>query len=82
MSDYREIIERLERGECSNELDIAIEIELFDPPVSVRPNAAGTKLIYTLRSGKKETFWADDHSMPERRGLALDRLRALESSDD
>lgn len=74
-----EIIAALEKGVGSNELDIAIEMALFDPPVSVCSNAAGTKLVYTLRSGKKETCWADDHSTPGRRERTLALFRAMES---
>lgn len=71
-----DLIARLDSGECSNELDMAIEIALFDPDVSVRPNAAGTKLIYTKRSGKEATFMAADWSMQGERARTIMRLRA------
>jgi hypothetical protein len=79
MPDHADILRRLEAGECSNELDIAVEMALFDPPVSVRPNSAGTKLIYTLRSGTQETCWAGDHSMPVHRERTIALIRALEA---
>lgn len=72
-----ELIARLDSGECSNELDVAIEIALFDPDVSIRANAAGTKVIYTRRSGKETTHYAADWSMDEARAATIDRLRSL-----
>ena len=72
-----DLITRLKAGERSNELDIAIEIALFVPDQqhrSVRPNSAGTKVIYTRRDGKEETFWAHDWSMKP--DFAIDELRA------
>jgi len=80
MSDLSSLIARLEKATSgSNELDMAIEIALFDPDVSVRPNSAGTKLIYTTRSGAQNTYWAGDHTLtPERRAKSLSLLRALD----
>lgn len=75
-----ELIARLERGECSNELDVAIEIALFDPDVSIRANAAGTKVIYTRRSGKETTHYAADWSMDEERSITIDLLRSLKDA--
>jgi hypothetical protein len=78
-----ELIEALERADGpDNRLDIAVEIALFDPDVSVKPNAAGTKVVYTTRSGKKSTHWARDHTLsPETRASAIAALRALHKEE-
>lgn len=79
-----ELIERLEKGETGNEMDIAIEIALFEPDAdysAIRANAAGTKVIYTKRSGAEVTHWAGDHSMGLRRERTIALLRALEAKD-
>jgi hypothetical protein len=83
MTDLSELIERVEKATGpSNELDIQIEIALFDPEVSVRPNAAGTKLIYAMRSGKQQTVLAADHTLtPESREIALALLRSLQHQE-
>lgn len=80
MTDLSSLIARLEKADTgSNELDMAIEIALSGPGVSVRPNAAGTKLVYTTRSGKQSTHWAGDHTLTqERRAKSLSLLRALD----
>ncbi|UNK39331.1 hypothetical protein MNR02_06400 [Shinella sp. H4-D48] len=80
MSNLSSLIARLEKATSgSNELDVAIEIALSRPGVSVRPNASGTKLIYATRSGKESTHWAGDHTLtPERRAKSLSLLRALD----
>lgn len=80
MADLSSLIARLEKATSgSNELDMAIEIALFDPDVSVLPNSAGTKLIYTKRSGAQSTHWAADHTLTqERRANSLSLLRALQ----
>ena len=83
-AELEALIGRLEkiRG-VSNPVDIAIEIALFDPPVAVSANAAGTKLVYTLRSGKKETCWAREFTLtPEGRAWALKALRALKEQGE
>lgn len=57
------LIDRLLKGERSNELDVLIEVATFEPDEvysAARPNAAGTKVIYTRRDGKDETCWARD----------------------
>lgn len=69
--------------EPSNAIDIEIEIALFQPDdrhVSVRPNSAGTKVVYTRRDGTKDTFWAYDYTLTtESRAKALAALQALEA---
>lgn len=78
MAGIRELIERLERNEISNDLDIAIEIALFEPDggsVAVRANNAGTKLIYSERDGTETTCLAWDWSQNSERATTL--LRAL-----
>lgn len=72
---------RLNAGEISNELDIAIEIALFNPDVAVRANSAGTKVIYTKRDGSEVTHWAEDWSMDRNRARAIAILTALEARD-
>lgn len=72
-----EIISALERGDRSNELDVQIEVALFEPDdvfVSARPNMAGTKVIYTHPDGLERTYWAPDWSK-HFSGKALARLR-------
>jgi len=72
-----DLIERLRAGERGNDLDILIEIALFDPGdgyLSVRPNDAGTKVIYSLDDGSQETCWAYDWTMYPERSIA--RLEA------
>ncbi len=53
------IIERLEAGERSNELDVLIECALK----GCRANNAGTKVIYTESDGSENTHWARDWSL-------------------
>lgn len=75
---------RLDAGETSNELDIAVEIALFEPDdiyLSVRPNAAGTKVIYTKRDSSEVTHWANDWTMERNRPRTIALLRALEARD-
>jgi hypothetical protein len=72
-----DLIQRLEKGERSNELDVLIEVALFEAnerDASCRPNAAGTKVIYTERTGKSQTCWAVEwtHDPAD----AIKRLRA------
>ena len=80
---HDDLIERLEKATgTDNELDIAIEIALFNPDVAVRPNAAGTKLIYTKRDGSEVTHWADDYTLlPESRRRSIALLRALSNRE-
>lgn len=81
MSDHyiTSLIEKLEAGKRSNELDVQIECALFtadDEYESCRPNNAGTKVIYTLTNGSHHTCWARDWSMERHRGDTITRLRA------
>lgn len=77
MADLAELIKRLDAGETSNELDIAIEIALFNPDIAIRANAAGTKVIYTKRDGKETTHWAGDWTMECNRQHTIALLRAV-----
>lgn len=80
MTDLSSLIDRVEAGESSNELDVLIEVALFEPEgpyASARPNSAGTKVIYTGLDGKEITHRALDWTMtPE---LTLRDLRALKA---
>lgn len=82
MRDLTALIAKLEQCEGSdNALDMEIEIALFRPDkhhVSVRPNAAGTKLVYTRPDGRDETHLAWDWTMHKDRAVAA--LRALLTS--
>jgi len=64
-----------------NELDVQIECLLFKPGTcfkAIRPNAAGTKVIYTDRAGNNVTCWAEDWTHnPARRRDTANRLRAI-----
>lgn len=78
MSVATRLIRKLEANERGNDLDIEIEIALFKPDadyVSVRPNSAGTKLIYTKADGTQETVWARDWSL--RPATSIGALRSL-----
>ena len=62
MTTLAEQLERL-AGQHSNALDVMVEVALFKPGTcytAVRPNAAGTKVIYTDRAGNEVTCWARD----------------------
>jgi hypothetical protein len=68
MSDHSitSLIEKLEAGKRSNEIDIAVELAIFVPDhecKSVRANHAGTKVIYTFLDGSEQTCWARDWSL-------------------
>ncbi len=62
-----ELAERVERETGSNnELDVLVEIALFEPDgafASIRANVAGTKTICTTPLGKHRTFWARDYTI-------------------
>jgi len=81
MTTPTDLIERLEAGDHSNELDVLIELALFKPDDgcrSVRANNAGTKVIYTMADGSERTHWAYDWThRPAETVLAL---RASEQS--
>lgn len=76
------LIARLEAGEIpSNSLDILVEVALFEPDdthSSVRPNSAGTKLVYTRHDGGTDTHIAWDWTLTaEERARAIALLRNL-----
>lgn len=73
------LIEKLEAGKRSNEIDIAIELATFVPDEvckSVRVNNAGTKVIYSYRDGTEQTCWARDWSLYPKDTLAILRARS------
>lgn len=77
----KELIERVKASHGSNALDMEIEIALFEPDglhTSVRPNAAGTKLVYTRQDGGTDTHWAGDYTLnADNRQDAIRRLSSL-----
>ena len=78
----RDLIERLERGEASNLLDVQIEVALFKPDEThfdAEPNSARTKVIYSNRDGSFQTHWAPDWSL--RPAEAIATLKAKAASD-
>lgn len=82
MTDLAELLERVNRlRSYSNDIDIDIDIALFEPDSqyrSVKPNAAKTKLVFTLADGTTRTHWADDHTLTgESRDRAARRLSAI-----
>lgn len=55
---------------ADNALDVLIEVAMFEPDDfwrAVRPNAAGTKVIYTNVNGTDVTCWAHDWTITDRR---------------
>lgn len=75
------LIERIEAGERSNELDVLIEVALFEPGsvyAAIRANNAGTKVIYTDVYGNDVTCWAWDWSRDPSDTLAALRARDVE----
>ena len=82
MTDREELLERLRLNDApDNALDIAIDLALFKPDEqhkSVRANDAGTKLVYTRRTGGTDTFLARDHTLNSAsRAIAASLLRSL-----
>ena len=74
-----DLIERIEVGEKSNELDVLIEVALFKPDedsASCRANSAGTKVIYTDHHGREWTHWAPEHTSSPTITLAALKARA------
>lgn len=79
------LIDRLSKlDRPDNGIDVLIEIALFEPTIiytAIRANSAGTKVIYTKKSGDEETYWPKDYTItPESRAKYIDRLRAKEAS--
>lgn len=76
-----ELLDRVKAGESGNALDMAIEIALFQPDnnyASVKPNAAGTKLVYTTHSGDLDTCLAWDWTLTAaRRTKAIAALQSV-----
>jgi hypothetical protein len=84
MTDSKSLLELAERvealTEAANSCDVLCEIALFKPAgdwVAVRPNNAGTKVIYTDKSGEQFTYWADDWTRDDQRKETAAALRAL-----
>lgn len=82
MIELADLIERVKRRRSpSNEIDIEIDIALFEPDdqyKSVEANSANTKLVFTLFDGTIRTHWAEDHTLSTAsRALAVSRLAAL-----
>ena len=75
MIDRKNLIAKLKRAKKStNQLDVAVEIALFNPEVAIRANAAGTKVIVTFKDGTESTHWARDWSMEANRARAIELL--------
>lgn len=75
-----DLIERLERGEVGNRLDVLIEVALFKPGEThfdAVPNSAGTKVMYANRDGSFQTHGAHFWSLCPAKTIAL--LKALET---
>lgn len=76
-----ELAERCEAGAGFDlSLEILIEVTMFEPDgefVSIRPNAAGTKVICTRADGSEATFAADDWTIDRADTAALLRTRAV-----
>ncbi len=85
MSEHlKSLIRRVETASgADNALDVDVEIALFDPDVSIRANSAGTKVIYTKRSGEEVTHWAGDHTLsPISRERTIARLQRILKGTD
>lgn len=80
MASSPNLIERVESGQgADNELDVLIEIALFEPDgvdLAIRANSAGTKVIYTYPTGE-ETYWARDWTLNRLSAAAALRARAV-----
>lgn len=79
------LIDRLSKLDGpDNRIDVLVEVALFKPDntyKSARANEAGTKVIFTTTSGKRETCWAYDYTLTaERRTKTIALLRAKEAS--
>lgn len=81
MTNLSDLIERVEAGERSNELDVLVELAMFRPTKnwpSIRANAARTKVIYTAKDGSEETCWPREwEHYPD----VIASLRALQEKD-
>lgn len=76
------LIERVESAVgADNRLDVLIEVALFEPCetyAAVRPNNAGTKVIYQRQDGRLETYWAQDWTLDRLKAAASLRARGIE----
>lgn len=62
-----------------NSLDVLVEVALFERDsewVAVRPNAAGTKVIFSKAEGADVTCWAHGWTMPSKKAETAASLRA------
>lgn len=78
------LLDRLNANERSNELDVLVEVALFQPCdiyAAARANSAGTKVIYTRRDGREETCWAPDWSREPDRSFARAALSPTPSNE-
>lgn len=86
MPNLEELASRVEAGRgTDNALDVLIEVALFEPDeeyVSARPNAAGTKVIYTLHGGIERTYWAQEWTADRKDAASALRSRALLSKGE
>ncbi len=80
MKTLTELAAHIEKTKVGcNKTDVLVEIALFKPSrkwKSVRANDAGTKVIYTSKGGKQETFWARDWTLSRESTVAALRSRA------
>lgn len=81
MTDLIKALEEAEkeRRPSDNALDVLVEVALFEPCEAysaVRPNNAGTKLIYTRTDGSRETCLAWDWTQPSNRRKTIALLKA------
>ena len=78
------LIDRLYKLDgADNRIDVLVELALFKPDAnykSIRANTAGTKVIFTRTGGKRQTCWADEHTLtPESRAECIALLREKEA---
>lgn len=80
----QDLIARLEgAGSGGNELDVLIEVALFEPDeeyLSCRANIAGTKVIYSLRDGREEAYWAPQRDPTD--AIAILRAQSAEPAKE
>jgi len=62
--DLNDLADRVEKLKAAdNAVDVLVEIALFEPSetsVAIRPNAAGTKVIYSYADESSMTYWAEE----------------------
>jgi hypothetical protein len=84
MNPLLELADRVEAAKNTNNLlDVECEIALFKPDdceTAIRANAAGTKVILSIRGGRDRTVWARDYTLtPAARSRTAASLRAIAS---